>query len=81
MNIVETDQYLTILFDKISRDTFYFDVVALDDQKHFANNHISVIFFKFMADEELNEKKRFQSYVQYVINGVIANKLTSPTSR
>ncbi len=52
MNIVETDQDLTILFDKISRDTFYFDVVTLDDQKHYTNNDISLMFFKFMADEE-----------------------------
>lgn len=50
MNIVETEQSLVSLLGRITTDTFYFDIVMLDDQKHPTNNSISVIFFKFMAE-------------------------------
>ncbi len=52
MNIVESIENLELLLNRVSTDTFYMELVMSDDEKHSYNNTISLIFIKFIADDE-----------------------------
>ena len=52
MNIVESAENLELLLNRVSTDTFYMELVMSDDEKHSYNNTISLIFIKFVADDE-----------------------------
>ena len=52
MNIVESTESLGLLLNRVATDTFYMEFVMSDDEKHSYNNTISLIFIKFVADDE-----------------------------
>ena len=52
MNIVESTDNLELLLNRVSTDTFYMELIMSDDENHSYNNDISLIFIKFVADDE-----------------------------
>jgi hypothetical protein len=52
VNIVESEEILDIFLKRISTDMFFMEVVVCDHEKHAYNNKISLIFVKFMVDDD-----------------------------
>ena len=52
MNIVETEIEFTVLSNRLHTDQFYMELIPMDDERHSANNTISLIFIEFSSDYE-----------------------------